>query len=136
MTYEKYYKKNQTPSTPSLPHIFALRKVLDIINEEGLGNRWERHKEMSVIAQDWALSHNQSLFPEPGCRSETITCINNIQNWDINKINNKLLDLGYRMDRGYGNLKGEAFRIAHMGNIYQNDLIEYLTDFDKVLSNV
>ena len=38
-----------------------------------------------------------------------------------NKINNKLLDLGYRMDRGYGNLRGEAFRIAHMGNIYQTD---------------
>ena len=27
------------------------------------------------------------------------------------------------MDRGYGNLRGKAFRIAHLGNIYQSDLI-------------
>ena len=40
------------------------------------------------------------------------------------------------MDRGYGNLRGIAFRIAHMGNIYQSDLIKYLHDFDKVLINV
>ena len=136
LTYEKYHKKDQTPSTPSIPHMFALKKVLEIIENEGLDNRWERHKEMASIAQDWALSHKQSLFPEPGCRSETITCINNIQNWDINKINDKLLNFGYRMDRGYGNLRGHAFRIAHMGNIYQTDLKEYLSDFDKVLLDV
>tara|TARA_X000001036_G_scaffold112018_1_gene104949 strand:+ start:6226 stop:7305 length:1080 start_codon:yes stop_codon:yes gene_type:complete len=136
LTYEKYYDKDQTPSTPSIPHMFALKKVLEMIQEEGLDERWERHKEMSLIAQDWALSHNQLLFPEPGCRSETITCIKNVQTWDINKINDKLLELGYRMDRGYGKLRGDAFRIAHMGNIYKTDLLEYLEDFDKVLSNV
>ena len=57
-----------------------------------------------------------------------------MQSWDINKINDKLLDLGYRMDRGYGSLRGKAFRIAHMGNIYKNDLVEYLYEFDKVIS--
>ena len=136
LTYEKYYEKDQTPSTPSIPHMFALKKVLEIIDSGGLEDRWKRHKEMASITQDWALSHNQSLFPEPGCRSETITCINNIQNWDINKINDDLLNLGYRMDRGYGNLRGKAFRIAHMGNIYKKDLMQYLADFDKVLSDV
>ena len=136
LTYEKYYEKNQTPSTPSIPHLFALQKVLEMIDLEGLNERWERHKEMASITQDWALSHNQLLFPEPGCRSETITCINNIQNWDINKINDKLLSLGYRMDRGYGNLRGKAFRIAHMGNIYKTDLLEYLAEFDRILLDV
>ena len=55
---------------------------------------------------------------------------------EIFKINDKLLNFGYRMDRGYGNLRGHAFRIAHMGNIYQTDLKEYLSDFDKVLLDV
>ncbi len=136
LTYEKYYEKDQTPSTPSIPHMFALKKVLEIIQNEGLDKRWERHKELCSITQDWALSHNQGLFPENGCRSETITCIRNIQGWDINKINEELLSLGYRMDRGYGKLRGKAFRIAHMGNIYKTDLLQYLEDFDKVLSNV
>ena len=38
------------------------------------------------------------------------------------------------MDRGYGNLRGHAFRIAHMGNIYQTDLKEYLSDFVLICS--
>ena len=27
--------------------------------------------------------------------------------------------------------RGKGFRIAHMGNIYMEDLIEYLTEFEK-----
>ena len=42
--YEKYYKKFQTPYTPSIPHLFGLNEVLNIIEEEGIDNRWERHK--------------------------------------------------------------------------------------------
>ena len=37
------------------------------------------------------------------------------------------------MDRGYGKYKGIAFRIPHMGNIYINDLNEYLGAFDEVI---
>ena len=136
LVYEKYYKKKQTPSTPSIPHMFGLKKVLSIIEEEGLENRWRRHIEMADYAQNWALNHGQTLYPDKGCESETITCIKNDQMWNINKINDKLLASGYRMDRGYGILRGKAFRIAHMGNVYMDDLIDYLNKFDEVLKDV
>ena len=38
------------------------------------------------------------------------------------------------MDRGYGHLKGKTFRIAHMGNIYMKDLVEYLTELEKEIN--
>ena len=47
------------------------------------------------------------------------------------KIYNSLLQKGFRMDRGYGKLRGKAFRIAHMGNIFMKDLVEYLEIFEK-----
>lgn len=136
LQYEKSYAKAQTPSTPSIPHLFGLQKVLDIIDKEGLDKRWARHKECSKYAQDWALSHGQSLYPEIGCESETLTCIKNDREWDIDKINEALLSQGYRMDRGYGKLRGKAFRVAHMGNVYMNDLVDYLNSFDEVLKHV
>ena len=136
LQYEKSYGKAQTPSTPSIPHLFGLQKVLNIIDEEGLENRWERHKDCAEYAQNWALTHGQSLYPEKGCESETLTCIQNDQGWDINKINDVLLTRGFRMDCGYGNLRGKAFRVAHMGNVYMNDLVEYLNEFDEVLKYV
>ena len=36
---------------------------------------------------------------------------------------------GFRMDRGYGKLRGDAFRIAHMGNIMMDDLKEYYNQY-------
>ena len=133
--YEKYYAKMQTPSTPSIPHMFGLKYVLKEIEKEGLDNRWQRHKEMSKYAQEWAMGHGQNLFPEEGYSSTTISCIDNKQGWNINHINDQLLSRGFRMDRGYGKLKGKTFRIPHMGNIMLPDLIEYLQNFNEVLND-
>ena len=132
-TYEKYYSKNQTPYTPSIPHLFGFKKVLDIIFEEGLEIRWQRHKEMAKLVRNWALSMGQSLYAEKSCLSDTVTSINNDINWDINAINDRLLNKGFRMDRGYGDLKGKVFRIPHMGNIYSEDLLEYLNVFEECI---
>ena len=132
-TYEKYYFKNQTPYTPSIPHLFGLKKVLDIISQEGLENRWERHKELAKVVRGWAIKMGQSLYAENQFLSDTVTSINNDMRWDINAINERLLSRGFRMDRGYGDLKGEVFRIPHMGNIYAEDLLEYLNVFEDCI---
>jgi len=131
LTYEKYYLKNQTPTTPSIPHMYGLKKVIEIIEEEGLENRWNRHKEMAFYTREWAKDLGQEFFTENDSFSHTITCIKNIKKWDIEKINKKLLSLGYRMDRGYGKYRYKTFRIPHMGNIYMDDLIEYLQIFES-----
>ncbi len=133
-TYEKYYYKNQTPYTPSIPHLFGLKKVLELIENEGLENRWSRHKEMAKVVRDWAISKGQSLYAEKGFESNTVTSIRNDMKWDIDKINKKLLMKGFRMDRGYGSLRGKVFRISHMGNIFLEDLSEYIENFEECLN--
>ena len=40
------------------------------------------------------------------------------------------------MDRGYGALRYKAFRVAHMGNIYMEDLTEYLAIIDQLLQEI
>ncbi len=135
-TYRKYYLKSQTPTTPSIPHMFGLKKMIGKIKFEGLENRWKRHVDMAKYTREWASSHNQLLFTDENALSYTLTCIDNVQNWDINKINDILLSKGLRMDRGYGKFKGKAFRIPHMGNIYMDDLKEYLKVFNEVLCQI
>ena len=132
-TYEKYYVKNQTPTTPSIPHMYGLKKVLELIHEEGLDNRWERHREMSEYTRNWVKEHDQELFTAHDAISCTLTCVKNIQDWNIEKINEKLLLQGFRMDRGYGKFRFKTFRIPHMGNIYMDDLKEYLKVFESVI---
>lgn len=134
--YDKYFEKMQTPSTPSIPHMFGFKKILADIETEGLDKRWKRHTDMAETTRNWALNHGQSLFPESGCESATITCIQNDLDWNINAINDALLRRGFRMDRGYGKYRGKAFRIAHMGNVFPIDLEEYLHTFDTVLEEI
>ena len=132
-TYEKYFNKKQTPTTPSIPHLFGLKYVIGKIKSEGIDNRWKRHIEMANYVRKWTLSHGQSFFTNENALSYTLTCIDNVRKWDINKINDILLSDGFRMDRGYGKYKGKAFRIPHMGNIYMPDLTEYLKNIEKIL---
>ena len=106
LVYDKYMTKFQTPSTPSVPHLFGLREVLRIINAEGLENRWKRHTEMRDHVIKWAEDHGQSLFSEPGYHSHTVTCIQNNKEWDIDKLS-VLLE---SEDSSVSNLIGEISR--------------------------
>ena len=63
-SYDKSIRKNQTLTTPSIPHLYGLKYVLKKIKEEGIENRWDRHISMAQTTREWALNHGQKLFPE------------------------------------------------------------------------
>ncbi len=135
LAYESYYQKQQTPSTPSIPHMYGLQKILKDIEQEGLSARFTRHQQMANTTRAWADRHGQELFPEKGYESPTITAVRNVLEWDINSLYKNLEELGYRMDRGYGKLRGETFRIAHMGAVMPEDLDTFLKTIDHVLND-
>ena len=78
----------------------------------------------SVEHLDFLSNHEKDVFK---------TAFELDQKWNIENISQILLKKGFRMDKGYGKLRCRAFRIPHMGNIYMNDLEEYLNNFDEVL---
>ncbi len=133
---DKFHQKLQTPSTPSLPHMFGLVKILDDIKRETLPGRYARHREMAAYVRRWALDHGQGLYPEPGYESVTMTAVRNLKEWPLQPIFDALEQRGFRMDRGYGNLRGKVFRIAHMGSVMMDDLKEYLMVWDQVLASL
>ena len=116
-----------------LRDFLTVYEKLQEINKEGLEGRWQRHLNMADYSRKWALERGQAIFPDRVFESSTITSIRNDQEWDIKQITEKLLERGYSMDMGYGKLKGRAFRIAHMGNIMMDDLVDYLNNFDEVI---
>ena len=128
----KYYEKGQTISTPSISHICSLNKQMDFIFEEGLDNRFKRHKEMADIARGWA-NKNFSMFPEKGFESITLSVINNTKALDISQINQKLKEKGKMIADGYGKIKGQTFRIAHMADLQVEDVKELLDDLDGII---
>ncbi|MEA3343125.1 MAG: alanine--glyoxylate aminotransferase family protein, partial [archaeon] len=128
----KSYEKNQTPYTPSISHMYALDQQLDDILAEGLENRFARHKKMAGIVRDWA-KQNFALFAEPGYESNTLTAAANTKNISVADLNQKLGERGYAISNGYGKIKEQTFRIAHMGDIQVEEIKELLDVIDDVL---
>ena len=48
-------------------------------------------------------------------RSPTVSCID-AKGSDVEAMAKKAAEAGFKMDKGYGDLKGKAFRIGHMGD--------------------
>lgn len=131
--YEYVLKKEyQYPSTPSIPHMYALNYQLDRILEEGIDNRYNRHEQMAKVVRAWAKKYFK-LFAEEDYLSNTLTVIENTRKIDINNLNFKLAERGFQISNGYGDLKDKTFRISHMGDYTLDDVYEVLKNIDEVL---
>lgn len=136
LVFKKFDEKNQTPTTPSLPHLYALNYQLDKFFEEGLDNRFRRHKQMAEYCRAWVKKNGFGLFPESGYESITMTTGDNIRNIDIRKLNEELGKKGFVISAGYGRLKESTFRIAHMGDVTLDELKELLTTIEVILKTL
>ena len=133
---EKHRIKNSTPMTPTMSLIWALDVQLDKMLAEGLEARFARHAAMAERVQSWAVDHGmESLAPE-GYRSKTVSTIKNLRGVDIAALNKFLMDKGMRIANGYGNLKNETFRIAHMGETRMHHIDELLDAFETFIEKM
>lgn len=131
--YEYIQKKDhQYPSTPSLPHMFALHYQLNRILEEGLENRFARHLEMANHVREWAKTHFE-LFAEERYASNTVTAIKNVKGISVADLNKQLGERGFMISNGYGALKEKTFRIAHMAECTLAEIDELLGHINDIL---
>ncbi|HHU92681.1 MAG TPA: alanine--glyoxylate aminotransferase family protein [Halanaerobiaceae bacterium] len=130
----KYHQQSQTPVTPAIPQMFALKKQLeDIVEGEGIEKRFKRHQEMAAVVQEWALKHFD-IYPEEGYWSPTITCILNTRDISVGDLNRELVNkYACRIASGYGKLKEKCFRIAHMGDLNLIDIKGLLAAIEDIL---
>ncbi len=120
---EKYLSGGRTtPATPAISLLNALDVQLDRILAEGLENRWARHEESMKLVHAWAKDHGFGLFPEPGYESRTVTCVKNTRGVDVPAMLAFAKARGMIIGNGYGKLKNDTFRIAHMGELGPDDL--------------
>lgn len=106
----------RTLATPCVPLVLALRRQLERVEQEGLEARWARHLALRDRTLQWAAQHDFAPFvADPAARSPTVTCL-----WasgrETPELAARAAGAGFRIDQGYGDLKGRTFRIGHMGD--------------------
>ena len=129
--FAKSAEKNQTPTTPSIPHIMALNYQCHKLLAEGMENVWQRHKEMGDYARTWARE-KFDLFCEDKYASDTLTTVKNTRNINVGDVIKAIQSKHNTVfGNGYGKLKDQTFRVAHMGDITLDDVKELLGWIDE-----
>ena len=124
--------KDQTPETPAISLVYALDAMLDRALTEGIEARFARTEAMARECNAWAADRF-GLFAEEGFRSVTMTCVANTRGIDVGAMIGSVAERGFTIADGYGKLKGETFRIAHMGDLAVDDLRDLLSVIDSVI---
>ncbi|MEM0161259.1 MAG: alanine--glyoxylate aminotransferase family protein [Thermoplasmata archaeon] len=131
--HDYYVEKKQIPATPAVTFFYALDYQLEKMIKEGMEQRYNRHKEMAKMVQNWAKK-NFDLFAEPGYESVTVTTVKNNKNINVEALRKELRNKGMEISNGYGKLKEKTFRIAHMGDLTPKDIKELLDTMDEILN--
>jgi len=102
--------------TETTTMLYALREGLRLVLEEGLEERWTRHRlhEAAVVAGVKALG--LALYGDPSCKLTVVACVTIPPGLDGDAVRAYLLDrFGVEIASSFGPLKGKIWRIGTMG---------------------
>jgi aspartate aminotransferase-like enzyme len=139
----KKYKKMgsvtppETPYTPSVTLIYGLFEALKIIEEEGLDKRIKRHEMAAEATRNAIKALNLKLFPKEEVSSTTVTAIN-MPDGVTDKELRGIMRNDYKVELagGQDHLKGNVFRIGHMGNTGYKELGITFTALEMTLKRL
>jgi aspartate aminotransferase-like enzyme len=134
--YKKALAKTDTPFTPAVNLMIALRESLKIIKEEGLDVIFERHKKLAFAVRSAVKAMGLELF-SPDAYSDGVTAVKVPQGIDGEKLVKTMRDkYGVGIAGGQDELKGKIFRIATMGYITASDLVVCIATIETVLNEM
>jgi (S)-ureidoglycine-glyoxylate aminotransferase len=102
--------------TETTTMLYALREGLRLVLEEGLPERWERHRlhEKALVAGVRGLG--LELYGDSSCKLPVVTCVRIPAGLDGEALRAFLLDrFGVEIASSFGPLKGQIWRIGTMG---------------------
>jgi aspartate aminotransferase-like enzyme len=115
---DKQEKEQQTPFTPAVPLFAASLEGLDLLQKEGLENRFKRVKRLADGCRAAAEAAGLELAAAQGLRSDTVTAIKLPGGVDDKQVRGVLKDrFGIVVGGGQEAWKGKVFRIGHMGTV-------------------
>lgn len=123
--YRKSGNKNppETPYTPSVSLTYAMYEALKIVEEEGLENRVARHQKAAKASVAAVKALGLELFADEAVSSNTVTAVKMPEGITDKEFRGTTRDkYGVELAGGQDHLKGNVFRIGHMGNISYKEL--------------
>ena len=121
-------------STHAVNMIYALHQGLKIILTEGLEERFKRHKKFALAFQKGLEELGFNLLPSQEIRANTVSTVLYPPGIEDLSFREKLYKNGVLVSAGKGVLAGKIFRLGHMGNITENEVVATISIIEKTLS--
>lgn len=135
--FEKWQPIMDNPAkyfaTPAINLVWALKEATDIIAEEGLRARYERHKKNAQAVHKAVEAIGLTILAQPECRAVTLSDLIYPAGVDDAKFRAAMLEEGVVVAGALGAYAGKAFRLGHMGNITVNDMVWALGAVERAL---
>ena len=122
--------------TAPISMFYALREALLVIAEEGIENRWERHRRCHKSFVKGVEAMGLRMHVPERFRIATLNTVCVPEGVDEAKVRKRLLDgPGIEIAGGFGPLAGKVFRIGVMGPLATEDNVQFfLKEFEKALT--
>ncbi|MBR2557776.1 MAG: alanine--glyoxylate aminotransferase family protein [Methanobrevibacter sp.] len=115
----------ETPYTPSVSLTYAMNEALKMVMEEGLDNRVARHHKAAKASVEAVKALGLELFADEAVSSATVTAVKMPEGITDADFRGTTRDkYGVELAGGQDHLKGNIFRIGHMGNISYKELTQ------------
>ena len=128
-------ERKETPFTPAVPLFFALDEALKMIREEGLENRFRRHKMCSSAFYDAIEAMGLEAFPDRKVRSNTVIAFTKPDSVDNAEVRRIVDERHYVVIAGgAGKLKEGIFRIGCMGIVSEAETLLTVNALENALA--
>ena len=121
-------------ATPAIQVMIALKTALEMIMEEGLENRWNRHKNVANAIHTGIESLGLDFVAEENYRAYTVTGFHVPSGKSIHIQSELKSRFNVEVASGFGEMKNNALRVGHMANIGSNEVGCFLTGLETILS--
>ena len=131
--YRKTAAKDSNPFTPAVNLYFGLEAALDMMQKEGLEAIFARHARHRSAAQAGMKAIGMPLFAAEGCGSPAITAVapEGIDAEQLRKAVKEKFDI--LLAGGQDHLKGQVFRIGHLGFVCDRDVLTAVSAIEATL---
>lgn len=138
--FEKWIPIMQDPmkywGTPPVNLIWALKESVNLIKEEGLENRYIRHRSDAKGIQAGLEALGFKILAEANCRAATLSVVIYPDGVDDEAFRNTLTEEGVVTAASLGAYAGKSFRLGHMGNIDKHVVVSTLAAIERALHRV
>jgi 2-aminoethylphosphonate-pyruvate transaminase len=127
---------DNTPFTPAVQVLHAMREALAELEKEGVGTRIARYAHNARVLRAGMAALGFHILVPDGARSNILTTFRLRPGLTYDPLHDAMKRRGYVIYAGQGDLRTYAFRVANMGTLTPRDMEAVVLAFGNALAEL